>query len=194
MTPWRLRPRQIRAKAKRTRAPRPLRGRWRARRTYPRAYPSKAGGGRGSGADCRGSGGAAGRPAKSGTAAGLPRARGLHPRHSGAGGTGSGAGLLARQSAQAQEFAARAAQEAWSEAAAGFRQRVPDFDVVAHNPNLSITPIIRLPSASPARAPRSPITSARTRAKPRRSRPCRLSRRRPRLPGSKAVSVRMPCL
>ena len=53
-----------------------------------------------------------------------------------------GAGLLARQSAQAQEFAARAAQEAWSESAAGFRQRVPDFDAVAHNPNLSITPIM----------------------------------------------------
>ena len=53
-----------------------------------------------------------------------------------------GAGLLARQAAQAQEFAARAAQEAWSETAAGFRQRVPDFDAVAHNPNLSITPVM----------------------------------------------------
>ena len=53
-----------------------------------------------------------------------------------------GAGVLARQAAQAQDLAARAAQEAWSETAAGFRQRVPDFDAVAHNPNLAITPVM----------------------------------------------------
>ena len=53
-----------------------------------------------------------------------------------------GAGLLARQAAQAQELAARAAQDVWSETSAGFRQRVPDFDTVAHNPNLAITPVM----------------------------------------------------
>jgi hypothetical protein len=53
-----------------------------------------------------------------------------------------GAGLMARQAAQAQETAARAAQEAWSETAADFRQRVPDFDAVALNPNLAITPVM----------------------------------------------------
>jgi hypothetical protein len=52
------------------------------------------------------------------------------------------AGMLARQAAQAQELAARAAQDAWAEATAGFRQKVPDFDAVAHNPNLAITPIM----------------------------------------------------
>jgi hypothetical protein len=53
-----------------------------------------------------------------------------------------GAGMLARQAAQAQEFAARAAQDAWTEATAGLRQKVPDFDAVAHNPNLAITPVM----------------------------------------------------
>ena len=53
-----------------------------------------------------------------------------------------GAGLMARQAAQAQELAAKAAQEAWSETVAEFRQRVPDFDAVALNPNLSITPVM----------------------------------------------------
>jgi hypothetical protein len=53
-----------------------------------------------------------------------------------------GAGMLARQAAQAQELAARAAQDAWSEATAGFRQKVPDFEAVAHNPNLAITPVM----------------------------------------------------
>jgi hypothetical protein len=53
-----------------------------------------------------------------------------------------GAGLMARQAAQAQEAAARIAQEAWSETAAEFRQRAPDFDAVALNPNLSITPVM----------------------------------------------------
>jgi len=54
----------------------------------------------------------------------------------------AGAGMLARQAAQAQELAARAAQDAWTEAAAEFRQKVPDFDAVAHNPNLAITPVM----------------------------------------------------
>jgi hypothetical protein len=54
----------------------------------------------------------------------------------------AGAGMLARQAAQAQAFAARAAQEAWTEASAEFRQKVPDFDAVAHNPNLTITPVM----------------------------------------------------
>jgi hypothetical protein len=53
-----------------------------------------------------------------------------------------GADLLARQAAQAQDLAARAAQEAWSEATADIRQRVPDFDAVVHNPNLAITPVM----------------------------------------------------
>ncbi len=53
-----------------------------------------------------------------------------------------GAGVLARQAQLAQELAARAAQDAWSETTAGFRQRVPDFDAVAHNPNLAVTPIM----------------------------------------------------
>lgn len=53
-----------------------------------------------------------------------------------------GAGVLARQAAQAQELAAKTAQDAWSETTAGFRQRVPDFDAVAHNPNLTVTPIM----------------------------------------------------
>jgi hypothetical protein len=54
----------------------------------------------------------------------------------------AGAGMLARQAAQAQALAARAAQEAWTEASAEFRQKVPDFDAVAHNPNLAITPVM----------------------------------------------------
>jgi hypothetical protein len=54
----------------------------------------------------------------------------------------AGAGILARQAEQAQAFAARAAQEAWIEATTEFRQRVPDFDAVAHNPNLAITPVM----------------------------------------------------
>jgi hypothetical protein len=50
--------------------------------------------------------------------------------------------MLARQAAQAQALAARAAQEAWTEASAEFRQKVPDFDAVAHNPDLTITPVM----------------------------------------------------
>ncbi len=53
-----------------------------------------------------------------------------------------GAEILARQASQAHEIAARAAQDAWTEAAAGFRQKVPDFDAVAHNPNLTVTPVM----------------------------------------------------
>ncbi len=53
-----------------------------------------------------------------------------------------GAGVMARQAAQAQELAAQAAQDAWSEASAEFRQKVPDFDAVVHNPNLSVTPVM----------------------------------------------------
>lgn len=53
-----------------------------------------------------------------------------------------GADMLARQAAQAQELAARAAQDAWAESTAEFRQKVPDFDSVAHNPNLAVTPIM----------------------------------------------------
>jgi hypothetical protein len=54
----------------------------------------------------------------------------------------AGAGMLARQAAQAQELAARAAKDAWIEATAEFRQKVPDFDTVAHDPNLAITPVM----------------------------------------------------
>jgi hypothetical protein len=53
-----------------------------------------------------------------------------------------GADMLAHQAVQAQEFAAKAAQDAWTETTAEFRQKVPDFDAVAHNPNLSVTPIM----------------------------------------------------
>jgi hypothetical protein len=53
-----------------------------------------------------------------------------------------GADMLARQAAQAQGLAAKAAQDAWTEVTADFRQRVPDFDAVAHNPNLTVTPIM----------------------------------------------------
>lgn len=53
-----------------------------------------------------------------------------------------GADILARQASQAQERAMRAAQEAWTEATAEFRQKVPDFDAVAHNPNLPVTPVM----------------------------------------------------
>ncbi|MGC2628480.1 MAG: hypothetical protein WA265_00780 [Rhodomicrobium sp.] len=53
-----------------------------------------------------------------------------------------GADMFARQAAMAQEAAAKAAQEAWSETTAEFRQRVPDFDAVVHNPNLAVTPMM----------------------------------------------------
>ncbi len=53
-----------------------------------------------------------------------------------------GADMFARQAAQAQEFAAKAAQDAWSEATAGFRHKVPDFDAVVQNPNLTVTPVM----------------------------------------------------
>ncbi|MFZ1109470.1 MAG: hypothetical protein WAN43_14155 [Rhodomicrobium sp.] len=53
-----------------------------------------------------------------------------------------GAEILARQACQAQEAAARAAQEAWAEATAAFREKAPDFDAVAHNPDLAITPVM----------------------------------------------------
>jgi hypothetical protein len=53
-----------------------------------------------------------------------------------------GAEILARQASQAQEAAARAAQVAWAEATAAFREKAPDFDAVAHNPSLAITPVM----------------------------------------------------
>jgi hypothetical protein len=53
-----------------------------------------------------------------------------------------GADMLARQANQAQGIAARAGQDAWAEATAEFRQRVSDFDSVAHNPNLTVTPVM----------------------------------------------------
>jgi hypothetical protein len=53
-----------------------------------------------------------------------------------------GADILARQAGHAQEMAARAGQDAWAEATADFRQKVPDFDQVAHNPNLIVTPVM----------------------------------------------------
>jgi len=53
-----------------------------------------------------------------------------------------GSDMFARQAAEAQVFAAKAAQDAWSEATAGFRQKVPDFDAVVHNPNLAVTPVM----------------------------------------------------
>jgi len=54
----------------------------------------------------------------------------------------AGADLFARQAAQAQDAAARASQEAWAAATADFRSRVQDFDAVAHNPNLPVTPVM----------------------------------------------------
>ncbi len=53
-----------------------------------------------------------------------------------------GSEILARQASQAQEIAARAAQDAWTETTTEFRRKVPDFDAVAHNPNLTVTPIM----------------------------------------------------
>jgi hypothetical protein len=53
-----------------------------------------------------------------------------------------GAEILARQASQAQEIAARAAQDAWAESTADFRQKAPDFDAIVHNPNLTVTPIM----------------------------------------------------
>ncbi len=53
-----------------------------------------------------------------------------------------GAEILARQANQAQEIAARAAQDAWAESTAGFREKAPDFDAVVHNPNLTVTPVM----------------------------------------------------
>lgn len=53
-----------------------------------------------------------------------------------------GAEILARQASQAQEIAARAAHDAWTESTAEFRQKAPDFDAVAHNPNLTVTPVM----------------------------------------------------
>ena len=53
-----------------------------------------------------------------------------------------GSEILARQASQAQEIAARAAQDAWTETTAEFRSKVPDFDAVAHNPNLTVTPVM----------------------------------------------------
>jgi hypothetical protein len=53
-----------------------------------------------------------------------------------------GAEMLARQAAQAQGLAERAAQDAWAESTSEFRQKVPDFDAVAHNPNLEVTPVM----------------------------------------------------
>lgn len=54
----------------------------------------------------------------------------------------AGADLLSRQAAQAHALAARAAQDAWAEATADIRQRAPDFDAVAHNPSLPVTPVM----------------------------------------------------
>ncbi len=53
-----------------------------------------------------------------------------------------GVDMLTRQAAQAQEFATKAAHDAWTEATADFRQKVPDFDAVAHNPNVTVTPVM----------------------------------------------------
>jgi hypothetical protein len=53
-----------------------------------------------------------------------------------------GAEILARQASQAQEIAARAAQDAWAESTAGFREKAPDFDAVVHNPSLTVTPVM----------------------------------------------------
>lgn len=53
-----------------------------------------------------------------------------------------GADILARQANQAREIAARASQDAWAEATATFRRKAPDFDAVAHNPDLPVTPVM----------------------------------------------------
>jgi hypothetical protein len=54
----------------------------------------------------------------------------------------AGADLLARQAEEARQRAAQAAEAAWVESTAAFRARVPDFEQVAHNPNLPVTPIM----------------------------------------------------
>jgi hypothetical protein len=53
-----------------------------------------------------------------------------------------GAEILARQASQAQEIAARAAEDAWAESTADFRRKAPDFEAVAHNPNLTVRPVM----------------------------------------------------
>lgn len=53
-----------------------------------------------------------------------------------------GAEILARQASHAQEIAARAAEEAWVESTAEFRQKAPDFDAVISNPALIVTPVM----------------------------------------------------
>jgi hypothetical protein len=53
-----------------------------------------------------------------------------------------GAEILARQASQAQEIAARAAQDVWAESTAEFREKIPDFDAVVHNPSLTVTPVM----------------------------------------------------
>lgn len=50
--------------------------------------------------------------------------------------------LIDKQVAAARCRAADSAEEAWHERTSSFRERVPDFDAVAHNPNLKITPIM----------------------------------------------------
>ncbi|MGO9172000.1 MAG: hypothetical protein ACLP7P_08560 [Rhodomicrobium sp.] len=50
--------------------------------------------------------------------------------------------ILEKNAREAGERAAAAAEEAWRERTADFRARVADFDAVAHNPNLKISPIM----------------------------------------------------
>jgi hypothetical protein len=50
--------------------------------------------------------------------------------------------LLKRQAEDAAIQAQRASQEAWTERTADMRARTPDFDAVAHNPQLTITPVM----------------------------------------------------
>ncbi|ADP72502.1 hypothetical protein Rvan_3317 [Rhodomicrobium vannielii ATCC 17100] len=59
-----------------------------------------------------------------------------------------GAEILARQAEQAREIAARAAYDAWGEATAAFREKVPDLWTCASRRKTSRSPSTASPSAT----------------------------------------------
>jgi hypothetical protein len=106
-----------------------------------------------------------------------------------------GADLLSRQASQAREMAARATQDAWAEATVDFRQKAPDFDAVAHNPNLTITPIMADAIRDSGRGPeiayylgRNPAEAAKIAGLPPVSQATAIARLEGRL-GASAASV-----
>ncbi|MGO8955319.1 MAG: hypothetical protein ACLPWS_06785 [Rhodomicrobium sp.] len=106
-----------------------------------------------------------------------------------------GADMLARQAAQAQELAIKAAADAWSEATSEFRQKVPDFDTVAHNPNVTVTAIMADAIRESSRGPeiayylgKNPAEAAQIASLPPVSQATSIARLEARI-GSNAVSV-----